>query len=197
MQYKQIVHGETIIEFHNNWMGEETVIVNGKVVSKKSSVWGTNHYFTLMEDGHQARYILTTRVNETMQVVLDISRNGDLIESDIPVHYGTQPKLPANKPKKEGLAKLRAFELKEALIAFEKALKINPKDPEIYFHIACVHSVLEETKEGFEAIKKAVELGLDDEDRIITHEMLAFIRIHPAFSGFYESGFKEYEIEGL
>ncbi len=32
---KKINIGETVFEFHNNWLGEETVIVDGQIVSKK------------------------------------------------------------------------------------------------------------------------------------------------------------------
>ena len=186
-----------MIEFHNNWLGVETVICNGKMVSKESSIWGTNHYFTEMEDGHLARYILTTKVNESMQVMLDLSRNGELIQKDIPVIFGTKPKAPINKPKKLGLAKLNAYDLDDALAFFKMALDIDPKDPEIFFHMACAHSVLEETQEGFEALKLAKLNGLSDTETILTHDMLAFIRLHPSFEPFLQSGFTEYQLNLL
>lgn len=195
MQYQKIVSGESIIEFHNNWLGEEIVIVNGRIVSRKKSVWGTNHYFTVMEEGRQARYILTTKVNDHMQVVLDLSRNGELIQGDIPVKYGSMPKKPHNKPKKEGLIKLEEYDLEGALAAFENARTIAPKDPEIYFHMACAYSVLERTKEGFECLKQAVANDLQDTEMILNHDMLAYLRIHDAFEEFLNSGFSQYDEE--
>lgn len=194
MQYQKIISGETVIEFHNNWMGEEVVIVNGRIVSKKSSVWGTNHYFSVMEDGHNARYILTTKINDHLQVALDLSRNGELIQGDIPVKYGSMPKKPHNKPKKNGFQKLNEYDLEGALEELHQALKIAPKDPEIYFHMACAYSVMENTEAGFEALQKAVEYGLPDTEMILNHDMLAFLRLQEAFEEFLNSGFTKYEL---
>ncbi len=193
MQYQKLVSGDTIIEIHNNWLGEETVIVNGQIVSKKYSVWGTNHYFNVMEDGHTIRYILTTRVDGNMQVVLDLSRNGKPIYEGVAINYGTKPTSPHEKLKKQGLSLLKAYDLEDALEKFQEAQKMSPKDGEIYFHMACAFSVLERTKEGFDALKNAVANNLQDQEMILNHDMLAFLRMHPAFVGFFDSGFKEYD----
>ncbi len=193
MQYQKLTSGETIIEFHNNWLGEETVIVNGQIVSKKYSVWGTNHFFTVMEDGRQTRYILTTRVDANMQVVVDLSKNGQLIRESVALPFGSRPVSPHLKLKKEGLNFLKVYDLDDALEKFREALEINPKDAEIYFHMACAYSVLERTKEGFEALKQAVEHSLQNQEEILNHDMLAFLRMHPAFENFLNSGFKEYD----
>lgn len=192
MQYQKLTSGETTIEFHNNWLGEETVIVNGQIVSKKYSVWGTNHFFTVMEDGRQIRYILTTRVDANMQVVIDLSKNGQLIKESVSVPFGSRPASPHLKLKKEGLNLLKVYDLDEALEKFEEALEISPRDAEIYFHMACAYSVLERTNEGFEALKLAVENSLQNQEEILNHDMLAFLRMHEAFEGFLNSGFKEY-----
>ncbi len=197
MQYKKIVSGETVIEFHNNWLGEETVIVNGQIVSKEYSVWGTNHYFTVMEDGHHARYILTTKVDANLQVVLDLSRNGLLVEENIPVKYSSQLGIPKNRTKQAAITKLNNYDLEEAIDEFKKALKENPKDAEIYFYLACAYSVLERTDEGFDALKTAVANGLPDQEMILNHDMLAFLRMHPAFEAFLNSGFTSYDKNDL
>lgn len=193
MHYQKLKSGDTVIEFHNNWLGEETIIVNGRMVSKKSSVWGTNHYFSVVEDGEEANYILTTKINDHFQVVLDLSRNGVLIQDDIPAAHGSMPGKPKNKAKEKGLSKLKEYDLEEALLDFEQALKIDPKDPEIYFHMACAYSVMERPLEGFEALKTAVELQLPDTEAILNHDMLAYLRMRDAFEGFLNSGFKEYD----
>ena len=54
MQYVQVYSGRTKIEVHNSWLGEESVFANGQLVSKKSSVWGTSHHFSVMENGEEA-----------------------------------------------------------------------------------------------------------------------------------------------
>ena len=198
MHYQKIVLGKTFIEFHNSWQGEETVVVNGQIVSRKSSVWGTHHYFTVIENGRTIRYILTSKADPEHRVSLDLRRNGELIERDIPVpsRSGTtsRRRRPRNNPaKKEGLAKLQEYDLEEALASFHKALEVDPQDGEIYFHMACAYSNLERTLEGFEALKKAKENGFKEDDTILKHDMLAYLRIQDAFEGFLDSGFTEYD----
>lgn len=192
MQYQKIVSGDTTIEFHNNWLGEETVIVKGQIVSKKSSVWGIDHSFTVLEKGKEVKFVLTTKVDANMQVLLDLRRNKKLVVNDLPVKYGSLPKS-SNKAKQEGIQKLKAYQLKEALEDFQKALKENDEDPEIYFHLACAYSVLEQPLEGFESLAKAVEHNLQNAEMILNHDMLAFLRLHDAFEGFFESGFRKFD----
>ena len=193
MQYQKITSGDTVIEFHNNWLGEETVIVKGQVVSKKSSVWGIDHKFSVQEKGKEVRFILTTKVDANMQVLLDLRRNGKKVVEDLPVKLGWMPKTPKNLPKQQGIQKLKEYKLEEALVDFKEALKENDEDPEIYFHMACAYSVLERTHDGFEALRKAVEHNLQNTEMILNHDMLAFLRLHDAFEGFFASGFKKYD----
>ena len=193
MQYQKITSGDTVIEFHNNWLGEETVIVKGQVVSKKSSILGIDHKFSVLEKGKEVRFILTTKVDANMQVLLDLRRNGKKVVEDLPVKLGWMPKTPKNLPKQQGIQKLKEYKLEEALVDFKEALKENDEDPEIYFHMACAYSVLERTQDGFEALRKAVEHNLQNTEMILNHDMLAFLRLHDAFEGFFASGFKKYD----
>lgn len=195
MHYQKIKSGATVIEFHNNWLGEETVIINGQVVSKKSSVWGTHHYFNVIEQGHNVRYVLTTKVNASMQVFLDLKRNGKVVEEDLPVLYGSKPRKPKNTAKREGISKLMEYELDEAIASLRLALDIDEDDPEIYFHMACAHSVQENTKEGFESLRLAVHHKLKNTEMILNHDMLAFLRMHDAFEGFFHSNFEKYDLK--
>ncbi len=193
MQYQKITYEDLIIEFHNNWLGEETVIVNGQLVSKKSSIWGADHPFTVMEKGHPSKYILTTKVNAAMQVLLDLRKNGVIISENIVVSFGTKPRSQLNKEKKEGIRKLQQYDLDEAEILLKEALNFDANDPEIYFHLACVYSVQEKTAAGFEALRKAVEKKLQDVEVILNHDLLAYLRMHPAFEGFVDSNFSTYD----
>jgi tetratricopeptide (TPR) repeat protein len=193
MQYRKIISGETVIEFHNNWLGEETVIANGQLVSKKSSVWGTSHPFNVMEQGNQVRYVLRTRVNDNLAVVLDLKRNGVYIYEDLPVKLSFGTTKPQNRSKKNGLLKLKEYDLDDALEEFMIALETEPQDPEIYFHMACAYSIQEKTEEGFESLRKAVKYKLANTEMILNHDMLAFLRMHPAFEDFLHSGFSTYD----
>jgi len=135
MYYKKIISGDTIIEFTNSWTGEETVIINGQEVSKKSSVWGTHHVFNVIENGESVNYVLTTKVDGQMRIYLDLKKNGVIIQENIPLRLGSKPTEPKNTPKIKGLHKLKEFDLDDALQELKKALIIDNKDPEIYLNI--------------------------------------------------------------
>lgn len=191
MQYKKISSGNTIIEFHNNWLGEETVIVGGQIVSKKYSIWGAHHHFTVMEDGHHVRYVLTTKADANLQVYLDLRRNGEIVHENVPIPYGARPRKPKNTAKRNGIVKLNEYDLDDAMSNLTRALDIDPDDPEIYFYMACVHSVQEQTLEGFKCLKQAVAKRLPNTEMILNHDMLAFLRLHPAFEDFLNSNFTD------
>lgn len=197
MYYKKLISNETIIEFHNDWLGVETITANGCQVSRGTSVWGMNHYFSIIEKGRNVRYVLTTKVTAGMQIAVDLSRNGVPIYENEIVGMGGKPKKPQNKAKKDGLKLLQQYDLENALDTFEKALSMNKKDPEIHFHMACAYSILERTEEGYESLKKAVAYDLQNRDMIFNHDMLAYLRIQDAFEEFAASEFKTYNIELL
>lgn len=193
MYYQKITSGETIIEFHNNWLGEETVIINGQVVSKKSSVWGTHHTFSVMENNIGVNYVLTTKVNGNMQIFIDLKKDGELVKENIPVMMGGKPKTPKNTAKIKGLNALHKYDLDDAIVYFEEALNIDKNDPEIYFHLACVYSIQENALLGFENLKKAVENKLHNLEMIFNHEMLSYLRIHEGFEDFANSHFTKFD----
>ncbi|MCB0685076.1 MAG: hypothetical protein KDC53_01085, partial [Saprospiraceae bacterium] len=107
MQYKVIIEENNRIEFHNSWAGEETVYLNGQLVSKKSSFWGTSHYFEAFESGEKVRYILTSKVASGMEVQLDLVRNGELVQKNIAVNFGNLPEKPESIHKEQGKKHLK------------------------------------------------------------------------------------------
>ncbi|MCF6224184.1 MAG: hypothetical protein L3J34_10705 [Flavobacteriaceae bacterium] len=60
MKYTTIHLDENKIEFFNTLLGKETVKVNGKIVSEKSSITGTEHNFVINENGNEIPCKLTT-----------------------------------------------------------------------------------------------------------------------------------------
>lgn len=193
MQYLKLKSDNTIIEFHNNWLGEETVIVHGQIVSKISSIWGADHQFIVTENGKTEKYVLTSRFTATMQVTIDLRKNGKLIYENLPVGFGTASVGPRNQPKLKGIQKVKNYDLEEGIEDLIKALDINSEDPEIYFYLACAYSLLERSKEGYEALKNAVAANLQDTETILNHDMLAWLRLQEAFEGFLDSNFTEYD----
>ena len=192
MYYLKLKDGDTMIEFHNNWLGKETVIVNGLEVSQKSSMWGTHHFFTVIEHGDEVRYVLSSKAGNDLQCYVDLKRNGEIIYEDVPLKIGSKPE---NSYKKVGLKYLNEYEMMPALLAFQKAIDLDANDPMIYIYMACTYSNMENVEEGFKALKKAVACNLPDHDIIMNHDMLAYLRMRPEFDDFRESGFTQYKID--
>ncbi|MBK9734186.1 MAG: hypothetical protein IPO92_04160 [Saprospiraceae bacterium] len=133
MQYLKLTSGPTIIEFHNSWLGEETITVNNKIVSKKASIYGAQHYFTVTEKSDQVNYLLISKVSgSSLDVFIDLFRDGVPVHIDIPLPFATKPKTPSNEAKMEGLNKMKEYDMIGALEAFKKSLTYDPNDAESY-----------------------------------------------------------------
>lgn len=96
----------------------------------------------------------------------------------------------ANPYKVSGIKKYKDFDLDDAIADFSKGLEIAPNDVALHFNIACAYSLTEQKEKSFFHLSRAVSLGLDGEERIMSHDDLAFIRIQPEFDAFKKSGFK-------
>lgn len=95
----------------------------------------------------------------------------------------------SNPFKKSGIRKYKEFELEDAIIDFKKGLEINNKDIALHFNIACAYSLTEQKEKAFDHVKKAVQNGFKDFEKIQTHDDLAFMRIQPEYEAFKKSGF--------
>ncbi len=99
----------------------------------------------------------------------------------------------ANPHKAEGIRKFKDYDYDGAVVEFEKALEIEPRDIATHFNLACAYSINERPDKAFEMLDKAVALGFDDFDRIRTHESLAYLRIQPEYDTFEAKGFRTTE----
>lgn len=199
MSGKKINIGNNIIEIQNNWIGVQSILVNGKVVSKKFSFSGTNHYFSISEDSHEKKYTLTTKISskkrplKSTQILIDLRCDGNIIKENLLIDFGTNQKKENNENKVAGIKLLKEYEIKNAIKTLKWGLDFDRNDPEIYFYLACCYSIEEKTKDAFECIKKAVENNLNDKEMILNHEMLAYIRIQDGFENFSNSNFTKYD----
>lgn len=98
--------------------------------------------------------------------------------------------LRSNPFKKSGLKKYRDYDIEEAILDFEKALKIQPNDESIHFHLACANSLLENKDKAFYHVAMAVANGFNDVKKIQEHDDLAYMRIQPEYDEFKENGYK-------
>ena len=205
MSDKIIKIGNNVIEIHNNWIGVQTVLVNGEIVSKKFSISGNSHFFTIRKDGYDRKCILTTKLSSKQrliknnQVLIDLRCDGKIIKENFLINFGTNKKGKINQKKETnehkitGIKLLREYEIENAINALEWGLELDRNDPEIYFYLACCYSIQEKKKDGFECIKKAVENNLNDTEIILNHEMLAYLRVQDGFEAFKNSNFTKYD----
>ena len=77
MKYADFKIGETTIEFHNSFVGNEKVLVDGKVVSEKFSILGTAHKFELNNKEYQIKSGLG---NLCIGIKLELTENEKLID---------------------------------------------------------------------------------------------------------------------
>ncbi len=95
-----------------------------------------------------------------------------------------------NPFKSSGIKKYKEYDIEEAILDFEKALKIEPNDLSLYFNLACAHALLENKDDAFGYLDLAVQKGFNELERIMTHDDLAFLRIQPEFDTFKLNGFR-------
>ena len=190
--------GKYLIEVHINWLGVQSVVINGQIVSRKFSYAGTDHVFTLFEEGLDIPYVLTTKVSSKDfllrddEILVDLRKDGELISGNLLIRFLAGDRK-RNKYKTLGIRLLNRYEIKKAIDALNKGLEIDSNDPEIYFYLACCYSLEEKKKKCFEHIKMAVENNLNDKDLILNHDMLAFIRVQKGFEEFIKSNFVKYD----
>jgi TM2 domain-containing membrane protein YozV len=98
-----------------------------------------------------------------------------------------------NNPfKKSGIKKYKEFYVEESIEDFEKALEVDPGDPDIHFNLGGAYSLIENKDKAFFHIAKAVELGFKPVEKIKTNDDLAYLRIQPEFEQFQASNYRTY-----
>lgn len=95
-----------------------------------------------------------------------------------------------NRHKANGVAHFKEYDFKSAIVDFEKALAINPKDAATHFNLACAHSLLEDATKSLYHLDKAVANGFNDFARIKTHDSLAYLRIQEEYDVFAANKFR-------
>lgn len=91
---------------------------------------------------------------------------------------------------KSGKAKFKDYEYEEAILDFNKALEVDPKNIAAHFNLACAYSLMENKDKAFYHLDRAVALGFDDFNTIKTRDHLAFLRIQAEFLQFEANNFR-------
>lgn len=100
-----------------------------------------------------------------------------------------KPVIQKNQYKISGIDKYKDYDFDGAIIDFQKALRESPDDYSIHFNIACAYSHLENAKQCYFHLSRAVELGFTDFKKIQEHQGLAFLRIQDDFDTFVKNGY--------
>jgi len=98
--------------------------------------------------------------------------------------------LKRNPFKASAMEKYKEFDLEDAIVDFNKALKLAEQDPEIHFYLAAVYSLSENKDKAFKHIELAVKYGFKEPEKIETFEDLAYMRIQDDFEAFRDNGYK-------
>jgi TM2 domain-containing membrane protein YozV len=100
----------------------------------------------------------------------------------------TKHPVRSNAKKRSGIKKLRNFDVNEAIQDLNEALEVSPKDKDIHFHLATAYSLNEDAVKSLRHLQEAVQLGID-RSLLASDDLLAYIRIHPAYERFVNNGY--------
>jgi hypothetical protein len=64
------------IDIKNNWLGEEKIYHNGKLVSTQQSIFGSRHSFSVIEHDRLTDYQVYIGLKWPIRIGFDIYRNG-------------------------------------------------------------------------------------------------------------------------
>ncbi|MFT5834115.1 MAG: TM2 domain-containing membrane protein YozV [Cognaticolwellia sp.] len=95
----------------------------------------------------------------------------------------------SNPYKVEGTEMYRDFDFQGAIAAYLKSLRVQPNDSQIHFNLACLYSLEENAQAAFTHLRKGVEQGYSNFDKIRSHDHLAFLRTQPEFEAFVKNGY--------
>ncbi len=111
-----------------------------------------------------------------------------------PVYMPATNKQPAPETKNDisqvAIQHFRNFDLDKAIAGFEKVQQLAPKDVPNLFNLACAYALNEDADRAFACLDQAVALGLNDTQRLKTHDALAFLRTDNRWPRFEGNGFR-------
>jgi len=74
----------------------------------------------------------------------------------------------------------------EGLKIDRRLVEIRPRDPIVYYNLACSYSLLNNMDKSFDAIKKAIKFGYNDLDYLQQDEDLEDLRKDSRFKKFFQ-----------
>ncbi|RPI90918.1 MAG: hypothetical protein EHM42_00620 [Planctomycetaceae bacterium] len=62
-----------------------------------------------------------------------------------------------------------------------KLASVRPDDPTVFYNLACTHGAQDHEQPALDALERAVELGFNDVDYMLSDPDLLALRLHPRF----------------
>jgi len=91
---------------------------------------------------------------------------------------------------KSANTKFKEYDLEGALEDYKQAMTISPPTKEMYFNLACIYSLMEETDKSLVNLELAIDNGYKDLQNLGKVDELAFLRIQPEYEAFVINGHK-------
>jgi hypothetical protein len=76
------INPTTELSIDNSIWGKETIKLNGAIVSEKTSIWGSEHCFEVLEDSKVVTYKVIIKMGIDIRVTYLITRDGQEILND-------------------------------------------------------------------------------------------------------------------
>ncbi|MCP9763448.1 hypothetical protein [Lacihabitans soyangensis] len=76
------INPTTELSIDNSIWGKETIKLNGAIVSEKTSIWGSEHCFEVLEDSKEVTYKVIIKMGIDIRVTYLITRDGQEILND-------------------------------------------------------------------------------------------------------------------
>lgn len=96
----------------------------------------------------------------------------------------------SNPDREAGISYFKDYDYENAIVSFERSLKINPNDIATHWNLACCYSLTEDADKSMYHLDRAVAMGFTDQERINTHDALAYLRVQPQFENFVKNGYR-------
>ena len=155
--------------------------------NKKGKVRGKSRRFQQRERPQYRK----ERSNGSRRVPRERTNGGSRPKQERGRYVKKRQTIPKRNPfKTSGMDKYKDFDLEEAIVDFNKALKIAERDPEIHFYLAAVYSLTEQKDKAYKHLELAVKYGLKNKSKIDTYDDLAFVRIQDEWDEFRANGYK-------
>ncbi|MCP9234956.1 NINE protein [Lewinella sp. JB7] len=82
------------------------------------------------------------------------------------------------------------YDFEGAIRDYRRSLNVDPRQPEVHFKLACLHSIHENTDTALFHLNKAIENGFYDFDELDRHDHLSFLRSTPQYFAFKSNSYR-------